>query len=331
MRKRLWRVAARSMLGIAVLVVVALVFGVFYEIRRERSLTERYEPPGELVDIGSHRLHLYCEGSGEPPVLLEAGSGLAYSNWDAVQSGLSRVTRVCSYDRSGLGWSERGPRQPSANQATEELAQLLESSGIAGPWVFVGHSLGGLYAQQFLNLHSENVAALVLLDPGLEDMFERVPRLLEGFTPRPIESLSPLLTLLGLHRRSLPKVPESDPSWVARELHATSKHLRRAAAEWWSMPTSTQQLREARVDWGQTPVLVISAGIAGWPESWSQRTKSEADRVSIAMAKELATRSSQGRYRVLEGSGHGIPWERPQEVIAAVDSIVQQLRQRSIR
>ncbi len=92
------------------------------------------------------------------------------------------------------------------------------------------------------------------------------------------------------------------------------------------MPTSAEQVRAARVDLGETLLLVIQAGNPGWPENWSESARSEADRANTAMLKELASRSSRGTYYVLEESGHGIPWEHPQVVIAAVDSIVQELR-----
>lgn len=325
MQYRLRRIALRAILSLAALGVLALGVAVWLEARRTQYLTRHYGPPGELVDIGSHRLHLYCEGAGSPPVLLDAGSGLAYTNWSAVQPALGRVTRVCSFDRSGLGWSELGPRDPSANQATEELALLLEASGISGPWVVVGHSLGGLYAQQLLNLHPELVAALVLVDPATEDQFETIPGLRDLVTAGPLEALTPLLTLAGLHRLSLPDVPETDSSWVARQLHATSRHLRRASAEWWAMEASAAQVRAARTDWGDTPLVVLQAGVRNWPEDWSEDHVSEADSAGAAGLQRLAQRSSRGRVLLIEQSGHGIPWEDPEAVISAVDSTVAEI------
>jgi pimeloyl-ACP methyl ester carboxylesterase len=277
-----------------------------------------------MISVGTHRLHLYCQGTGSPPVLLEAGSGLAYLNWDAVQVGLAPITTVCSYDRSGLGWSEQGPAEPSANQAATDLNALLEASGISGPWILVGHSLGGLYARQFLNLYRDKVAAVVLLDSPHEELYERSPLFMELATPRFRDSLTPLLAALGFHRWSRPKVPESDPTWVGWELHATAKHVRRADAEWWAMPNSARQVAESRTDWGDTPMLVMKAGNVAYPEAWSDSAIAAID--AIASQREIAARSTQGEYRLLEDSGHGIPWEYPEEVIAAVDSLVRELR-----
>ena len=289
MPHRLRSIALRALLGLAALCVLALVLAVWLEDRRARYLTQRYGPPGELVDIG-------------------------------------RVTQACSFDRSGLGWSEPGPRDPSANQATDELARLLEASGISGPWIVVGHSLGGLYAQQLLNLRPDLVAALVLVDPATDDQFETIPGLRDLVTAGSLEALTPLLSLTGLHRLALPDVPETDPSWVARQLHATSKHLRRASAEWWAMETSAAEVRTARTDWGDTPVVVLQAGNSGWPEGWPEDQLLEADSAGAAGMQRLAQRSTRGRVVVIEQSGHGIPWEDPEAVISAVDSIVAELR-----
>lgn len=316
----------RAAAGAAVLVLAVLLVALVSEVQRERHLTERYDPPGRMVSIGSHRLHLYCVGEGRPPVLLQAGSGLAYTNWEAVQSRLASVTQVCSYDRTGLGWSEPGPREPSANQATTELRRLLTASGIPGPWILVGHSLGGLYAQQFLNRYRPMTAGVVLVDAPHWDLFRRVPRLTESMNPGFLESLSPLLTHLGLHRRSLPDVPETDPSWVARQLHATSKHLRRAAQEWWAIPASAYQVRDSLSDWGDTPLVVLQAGSVALPSDWGEGEQSRYDQHTTALQKALARRSTRGRHVIVDDVGHGIPWEAPDLIAGIVDSLVREWR-----
>lgn len=107
-RRWLWLlVAGLGASGLVVVTVAALL-----EMRAVRRLTEAYEPPGRMIDLGSHALHLYCTGEGYPAIILEAGSGLAYTNWGPMQRALQSTTRVCSYDRSGLGWSEVGPAIP---------------------------------------------------------------------------------------------------------------------------------------------------------------------------------------------------------------------------
>ena len=321
-RTYFWR-ALVVMLGVILLIPVV---GAVYETLVERGFARDYPPPGQLLNIGSHRLHLYCTGSGDPTVILEAGSGLAHTNWTAVQAGLSDVTRVCSYDRAGLGWSDPGANPSSADQAVSDLYELLRAAGMTGPWVLAGHSLGGLYVQQFMNLHPEDVAGLFLFDSAHEDQFERVPYYLDRVTASPLERLRPLLTLIGAHRIFLDFPSEDDPTWVARQLHATSRHLRTAADEWWSMQNSAEQVRSARVPWGDVPLAVISAGKQSFPPGWTEAEVAEVERNIAEMNQELASRSTRGQHIVVEDSGHGIPWERPDVVIAAIDSLVQELR-----
>lgn len=200
------------------------------------------------------------------------------------------------------------------------------AADVPGPWVIVGHSLGGLYAQQFINRYGRDVAALVLLDAPHELYFDRFPERLENYTPTLWQSFELWLSHFGFHRRGLIQVPESDPSWVARELHATPKHVQTAAKEWWSIPRTTRQVREARRPWGDVPLVVFQAGRITWPSDWSPSEVAEAQRQTTALHRELAARSTNGEYRMLEDSGHGIPWEDPDPVIAALDSLVPELR-----
>ena len=71
------------------------------------SLERRKFPhPGRLIDVGGHQLHLHCTGEGSPTVVLESAAASMSSSWGIVQPRIARTTRVCSYDRAGLGWSE---------------------------------------------------------------------------------------------------------------------------------------------------------------------------------------------------------------------------------
>ena len=99
--------------------------------------------PGRLVDIGGMRLHLSCAGEGGPTVVLEAALGASSISWSLVQPGLARLTRVCSYDRAGFGWSDRGPMPRTARRIASELHTLLERARVPAPYLLVGHSFGG--------------------------------------------------------------------------------------------------------------------------------------------------------------------------------------------
>ncbi len=132
--------------------------------------TTRYPPPGQLVDIGGHRLHLHCVGQGSPTVVLDAGLGAFSLDWGAVQPQIATSTRVCAYDRAGLGWSEPGPRPRSPQQFADELHTLLTNAGVEGPYVIVAHSISGKTARLFASQHPKDVAGMVLVDARHESV-----------------------------------------------------------------------------------------------------------------------------------------------------------------
>jgi pimeloyl-ACP methyl ester carboxylesterase len=134
-------------------------------------------PPGRLIDVGGFTLHLNCAGEGSPTVILDAALGASSVSWSCVQPEIARVTRVCSYDRAGFGWSEAGPFPRTAGRLVGELRTLLDRAGVAPPFVLVGHSFGGLLMRIFAVRYRPDVAGLVLVDPAHpEDWVEPAPK-----------------------------------------------------------------------------------------------------------------------------------------------------------
>ncbi|HEX4335868.1 MAG TPA: alpha/beta fold hydrolase [Polyangiaceae bacterium] len=115
-------------------------------------------------DVGSLRLHLVCSGEGSPPVVFDSGLGSDATAWASVEPAVARFTRTCAYDRAGMGSSKPAPRPHENVAMAEELRGLLAAAGVPGPYVLVGHSMGGLNAQLFAKAHPADVAAMVLVD-----------------------------------------------------------------------------------------------------------------------------------------------------------------------
>jgi hypothetical protein len=157
---------ARSWLLYPVFGVLALsAIGGAYEMVQEHIDRGQYTMPGRLVDVGDHRLHINCTGSGSPTVILEAGLGepsSMMSGW--IQPDVSQDTRVCAYDRAGRGWSEPAEGPQDGIAVATDLHTLLDRSGENGPFVLAGHSAGGAYVLNFANLYPDDVAGIVLLD-----------------------------------------------------------------------------------------------------------------------------------------------------------------------
>jgi hypothetical protein len=99
-------------------------------------------PPGRLIDIGSRRLHLNCTGKGSPTVVVESGDGAFSIDWALVQPGVSKFTRICTYDRAGYAWSDPGPLMDMFDQTVGDLHLLLHSAKVAPPFILVGASMG---------------------------------------------------------------------------------------------------------------------------------------------------------------------------------------------
>src|SRR5690606_34429958 len=125
---------------------------------------QAYPPPGQMIDVGGHHLHVDCQGEGDPTVVLEAGMSGWSTDWVLVQPEVAKTTRVCAYDRAGYGWSETGPRPRDSEQVATELHALLSEAGVTGDLILVGHSLGGLYTQYYARRYPEQVAGIVLVD-----------------------------------------------------------------------------------------------------------------------------------------------------------------------
>ncbi|OGG52264.1 MAG: hypothetical protein A3F84_09110 [Candidatus Handelsmanbacteria bacterium RIFCSPLOWO2_12_FULL_64_10] len=120
-----------------------------------------YLPPGRIVDIGGRKLHLHCSGEGSPTVVLVAGGGAFSIDWALVQPKVAGTTRVCAYDRAGLGWSDPGPAKETVEQTVGDLHALLRAAGEKGPYLLVGASIGGIFIRAYQHAFPDEVAGLI--------------------------------------------------------------------------------------------------------------------------------------------------------------------------
>src|SRR5919107_3161482 len=170
-RSRLWRWTKRAIAGMVGSVLVLLLAGVVFQFVMTRIDALRYPAPGELVDVGGYSLHLYCTGEpGAPAVVMDSGLGGTVLDWQLVQPEVAKFARVCTYDRAGMGWSERGAQPRTSQQFVQELHALLTNAGVEGPYVLVGQSLGGVNVQLYASQYPDEVAGMVLVDSTLTDL-----------------------------------------------------------------------------------------------------------------------------------------------------------------
>jgi pimeloyl-ACP methyl ester carboxylesterase len=125
----------------------------------------------QRVDIGGYALYMRGAGTGSPSVIMDAGGTDTAESWATILPSVARFTYACAYDRAGLGRSERGPVPTTSEQIVNELHRLLSHAHMAGPYVLVGHSFGGLNTRLYAHLYPDEVAGMVLVDPAHEDMY----------------------------------------------------------------------------------------------------------------------------------------------------------------
>lgn len=304
---------------IVVLFLGLMLFGAIYESVAEVADLRSYPPPGQMVDVGGHRLHINCIGTGNPTVVIDAGWGDWSAMWSWVQSEVAKTTRVCTYDRAGMGYSEAGPLPRNAEQFAKELHTLLHQANTPGPYVLVGHSLGGLSMRVFAHDYAAEVAGVVLIESMSPAQFLQSPTDTKPQTASQSSGFSIpfVLARIGLVRLfagplgfkpALP--PEVQKAFTA--FSVTPRSIQAWADEGAGMPESGAQARAVKT-FGDLPLIVLSRGLDQKPD-WQ------------AMQTELLQLSSNSQQLIADKSGHNIEIDQPEAAVVAIVKMVEQLR-----
>ncbi len=306
----------------------------------------RFPPPGRLLRSGDIELHLHEQGSGEPVVVLEAGIAGSSNGWALVQPEIARFTKVCSYDRAGLGWSARHRSERTLQQMTAELAALLKASQLPPPYLLVGHSFGGLLVRAFAARYPALTGGLVLLDPVSLHTWgacskEARRRLAIGAS---LSRRGAVLARFGVVRAALAllmsgrkgiskrvgrtaagrgaavlerlvgevqKLPQE--LWPVLRAHwSDPKSFLGMAAYLESLPECAAEGLQLRVP-PEIPLLIVSAGNAT-PEERAERDG-------------LVGQRPWRRHDVLPDTGHWLQLERPTHVVQTVLKATQLMKQ----
>jgi len=301
--------------GLAALLVLALV-GYIYEPIAEATDAKAYPPPGKLVDVGGYRLHINCTGAGSPTVVIESGWGDMSASWGWVQPEVAKTTRICTYDRAGMGWSEASPQPRTAREYAKELHTLLAKANEPGPYVLVGHSMGGFTVIVYAHDYPAEVSGLVLIDAQdlpTSDVATPQPAPKPGGT-----SLPSLLARIGLVRLlaeplgSIENLPEGDKQ-AYTAFAVAPRGVQTFTDEGKGMSEGGAQAR-AVTTLGALPLIVLSRG-------------KDMDAESAASQERYLQLSTDSQQLFAEQSGHPIHIEQPQAAIAAIMKVVEMVRQ----
>ncbi len=300
--------------------------------------------PGQMLDVGGHRLHLVSSGSGRPTVVLEAALGGSSISWSLVQPAIASLTRVCAYDRAGFGWSDAGPMPRTAGRVADELYTLLDRGGVDPPFVLVGHSFGGLVMRIFAARYRNKTSGLVLVDPAHpEDWVSPAPkeqikinrgvRLCRSgakaarFGAAKVVSGLASLGFFGV-ARGLAKVVSRgglsrEDEGILAPVWKLPPEARRPLRRFWTQEkffdalgnqiatistSAAETLDESARGFGDLPLVTISSTDPG--------------DYRLRQQDALAALSTRGTHVIASKSGHWIPLDQPQVVIDAIRDVL---------
>jgi pimeloyl-ACP methyl ester carboxylesterase len=323
---KFWKWTKRIMAGLLILILVLTTGTYAAGLLAKRQLARQNLPPGQWTDIDYYNLHIYCTGEGSPTVILEAGLNDFYVTWAKVQPEIAKSTRVCSYDRAGLGWSQPSPNPRTSAVMAEELHTLLKNTGIEGPYILVGHSFGGILMRAFAQQYPDQVAGMVLVDSAYEEQVSRLP-FLKDSTDELVAQFRTLLFLsssglMALFPEAIPNrgLPESAYRQYQAVL-ATTDYFNGAIAETTTFYSGTPQIGPMSL--GDLPLIVLRHGIPDVTgDNDSQQARFEQE--WIKMQDELTALSSSSRQIIAEQSGHYIQIDQPQLVIEAILDLIKE-------
>jgi len=302
-------------------VFCVLMVGATYQWMSHRRDLRDNPAPGRLVDVGGYRMHLDCTGQGSPTVILDSGLSDSSLSWFKVQPQIAGFTRVCSYDRAGLGWSDPSPYSRDSKIFANELHTLLHNAGIQPPLILVGHSMGGFDVLIYAGLHPEEVKGMVLVDSAHPDLANRLPKLKTSLSEwrRSLEREEYAMRF-GLPR-ALGQCGVGTPELMAqlRTVECDMSWIRETIAECRSMWEESATEAGSVHSLGSMPLIVISED----PAKNSAEFLPEFER-----GQDALTRLSTAGSRVTAvGSGHQIQKERPDLVVSSVQRVWKETRE----
>lgn len=286
-------------------------------------------PPGELLDVGGYRLHIHCEGEGSPTVVLEHGLGNTSLVWHQVRPALVSQTRTCVIDRAGYGWSESGPAPRIHTQSVAEIYTLLHNAGIEMPFIYVGHSFGGLDAALYAGLHPEDVAGLVLLDPAAPDKSTRFADY-EAVQDAQIGLFDLCATWMPFGIVRLFEFIGSPDQLPDDMIDLNAVYYRPGYCQTARAELADNIAPVTLLPLDNLPLTVVSRSIALELPAVSDRYTAEDTATFEALWQEAQTGylalSTQATQIIAPDSGHNIHLDRPDLVIDAVEAMVATVR-----
>ncbi len=318
-----------------------------------------YAAPQRLVAVdGARRLNLYCIGSGNPTVILDAGSGNSMATWRHVQEEIGKWTRVCAYDRAGLGFSDAARRSSDLRNIVDDLHRLVETAPIATPFVYVGHSLAGAIGLLYVATYPEDVAGAVLVEPAFAGEVAALqaplpPDKRDAIANAFRRSLAFDAACLALARQGALDSPTTDeartcvnvsgnPDSLDDVLRRVDAHLQTLPRVWEAQlselasftpegdepDVNTRELDAVHPSFGDKPLVVLSRGVEEGAPGVPPAYRPKVEAAWRAGHDRIAALSTRGINTIVPGARHYIQIDRPEAVVTAVRRVVDAARSR---
>jgi pimeloyl-ACP methyl ester carboxylesterase len=299
------------------------------ERSKGRKALHRALPSARFYDVGGRQLMLYASGTGGPVVVFLPGGGVTGLGYLNLHEQASRFTTSVLYDRAGTGWSDRAKLPRSATEVTDELWSLLRVAGVPAPYVFVGHSLGGIYARRFAQRFPADVAGVVFLDPGHEDYTTKVPKPSLGERLRTNLALfRVLLRFKRLYRAYFERMFADWPAPVRDllfEYHFKSWRVGLKEAK--NLESICDEIRRGG-DMPDVPLIVLTGmGIDPFRAMFAtEASQRQLNDIKLAINRTIANSMPHGEHRVLENAAHAtFHVDRPDAVVQAIRDLLDRV------
>ena len=319
----------------AVVTLIAAAVGAVYERVGEWRDRNRFPIVGHRVDIGGRSLNIFCSGEGGPAVVFESGLGLSGYSWIFVQREVAKFTRACWYDRAGYAWSDPGPYPRDSVAVSHDLHRLLQAAGVPGPYVLVGHSLGGFHIRVYNRLYPTEVAGAVLVDTSYEYETNAIPTHTVTDLPSVVFHFgvwaAEIVYRVGLARLfseppNMQGIPKgfTPQDWIAA--HAFQE--RRLAETAKEIYVQCKEEAMAAGGFGDWPLIVLTAALPSkvGTSPVEERKYLAEQSIWVEIQANLARLSTKGRQVVVHDARHTIHYDRPDVVIRAVREVVEEVR-----
>ncbi|NJO98515.1 MAG: alpha/beta hydrolase [Pleurocapsa sp. CRU_1_2] len=332
------------LIGVVFLIGLAGLGAVYQQLAIARDRL-KYPSRGKHINVDGYWLHFHDMGNGTPTVVIDSGAGGFSLEWMLVAPAVAKFTRVCTYDRAGLGRSQSNGKARTSQQCVNELRTLLAAAGLTPPYLLVGHSFGGMNVRLYTSQYPEEVVGMVLIDPGHEDFHlqctperQRKDRQeLQLYFWGQIVSVLGLVRLLGsigllpmiqkFKSRRLTYTPELRALFTEFEAYwYQSQYCKTVYSELSNLKTSSEQVRTARLRLN-IPLIILSRGGRLHLSSHIAEVDARNEEIWHKLQADLVNLSCESIHWIASHSDHHIHLDQPDLVVRAIYDVVKKVRQ----